>query len=385
MPRPRARPLFELGGQWIAHDPGSKKLYRFWTEPGTGRTRRSSLGTEHIGEAKLKLAKIVSAEAPKSRSSSLSVVLQIYFVEHTDKLPSKEVARSHGRKLLLFLGSTARVEVFTETKQRKFVEACLEQGNKLAYVARIMTTLSAALTHSKIREPEIIYTESAMMRNWKLTGSTRRKAYIPTDEECATLALSEMSVMLRRWMIIQALTGGRPQTGVDLKPSQFNRESGVIDLNPEGRTQNKKHRAKVKAGRTLRLLLSRWERNGLNAFGGRYCGYATLEGVKSAVQRLAADTGIPISTYSWRQKVTTVLRRARVPEDQVSELLGHKRPGLRTTAGYGDWDPDYQREAAAALDSWFWRIRKSAKLKAADQTNSQGTPEGTAAGKRRAV
>lgn len=385
MPRPRARPLFELGGQWIAHDPGSKKLYRFWTEPGTGRTRRSSLGTEHIGEAKLKLAKIVSAEAPKSRSSSLSVVLQVYFVEHTDKLPSKEVARSHGRKLLLFLGNTARVEVFTEPKQRKFVEACLEQGNKLAYVARIMTTLSAALTHSKIREPEIIYTESAMMRNWKLTGSPRRRAYIPTDEECTTLALSEMSVMLRRWMIIQALTGGRPQTGVDLKPSQFNRESGVIDLNPEGRTQNKKHRAKVKAGRTLRLLLSRWERSGLNAFGGRYCGYATLEGVKSAVQRLAADTGIPISTYSWRQKVTTVLRRARVPEDQVSELLGHKRPGLRTTAGYGDWDPDYQREAAAALDNWFWRIRKSAKLKAADQTNSQGTPEATAAGKRRAV
>jgi hypothetical protein len=53
------------------------------------------------------------------------------------------------------------------------------------------------------------------------------------------------------------------------------------------------------------------------------------------------------------QKAVTVLRRARVPEDQVSELLGHKRPNLRTTAGYGDWDPDYQREAAAALDAWF--------------------------------
>jgi hypothetical protein len=100
-----------------------------------------------------------------------------------------------------------------------------------------------------------------------------------------------------------------------------------------------------------------------------------MEGVKSAVQRLAAESGVPIFTYSWRQKVTTVLRRARVPEDQVSELLGHKRPSLRTTAGYGDWDPDYQREAAAALDSWFWRVRQLAKILAITATNSQDTPE----------
>lgn len=115
---------------------------------------------------------------------------------------------------------------------------------------------------------------------------------------------------------------------------------------------------------------------GLGPFGDRYCGYETMEGVKSGVQRVAADTGIPITTYSWRQKVTTVLRRARVPEDQVSELLGHKRPNLRTTAGYGDWDPDYQQEAAAALDSWFWRVRKLAKTIMAEATlNSQGTPK----------
>jgi integrase len=176
--------------------------------------------------------------------------------------------------------------------------------------------------------------------------------------------------MLRRWMII--LTGGRPQTAVDLEPSQFNRDAGVVDLNPVERTQNKKHHAKVKAGRALRFLLTRWEKAGLGQFGDRYCGYETMEGAKSGVQRLAAETGIPISTYSWRQKVTTILRRVRVPEDQVSELLGHKRPNLRTTAGYGDWDPDYQREAAAALDSWFWRILKLAKAVAAEaRSNSK--------------
>ena len=376
MPRPRARPLFEFGEQWIAHDPGSKKLYRFWTEQGTGRTRRASLGTEDLQEAIVILVALVREAKPKTSSSSLSLVLQTYFTEHAETLPSKDIVRSHIRKLLAVMGAATLVETITEAKQREFVEGCLEDGNKLAYAARIMTTLSAALVHSRVREPEIVYTESAMVRRWKLSSSPRRKAYIPTDDECARLAVTDMPVMLRRWMIIQALTGGRPQTAVDLTPNQFNREAGIVDLNLPERTQNKKYRAKVRAGRALRFLLTHWEKAGLGPFGDRYCGYTSMEGVKSAIQRLAVETSIPISTYSWRQKATTVLRRARVPEDQVSELLGHKRPNLRTTAGYGDWDPDYQREASAALDKWFWRVRRLSKAIAADLApNSRGTPE----------
>ena len=101
-----------------------------------------------------------------------------------------------------------------------------------------------------------------------------------------------------------------------------------------------------------------------------------MEGVKSALQRIAADTGIPISTYSFRQKVTTILRKAGVPEDQVSAMLGHKRPNLRTTAGYGEYAPDYQKDAAAALDAWFWRIVELARNLAAKRAaNSRHTPD----------
>ena len=100
--------------------------------------------------------------------------------------------------------------------------------------------------------------------------------------------------------------------------------------------------------------------------------------MKSGLQRLSADTAIPVSTYSFRQKVTTVLRRSRnprVPEDQISELLGHRRPNLRVTAGYGEWDPDYQCEAALALDRWFLTVRKLAKAKLAEM-NAQGATPG---------
>jgi integrase len=306
----------------------------------------------------------------------LSIILERYFEDQTDKLRSAKVARGHGRKMLAFFGATVRVKALTETKQKEFVEHCLRQGLKLSYVARIMVTMAASLSHSKLNEPEIIYTEAAMTRKWRLTSTPPTKAYIPTDEECARLVLADMPVMLQRWIVIQMMTGGRPQTGVDLAPPQFNRDSGIVDLNPALRPQNKKYRAKVRAGRTFRFLLNRWQKMGLGPHGDRYCGYSTIEGVKSALQRVVAETGIPVSTYSWRQKVTTVLRRARVPEDQIADLLGHRRPHLRTTAGYGDWDPDYQREAAAALDAWFWHIRRMARELAASQAaNSRGTPD----------
>ncbi len=65
-----------------------------------------------------------------------------------------------------------------------------------------------------------------------------------------------------------------------------------------------------------------------------------------------------ISTYSFRHKVATVLRQGRVSEDQVSQMLGHRRVNLRTTGGYGEWSPDYLADAANAIDAWFLRVQK---------------------------
>jgi hypothetical protein len=86
------------------------------------------------------------------------------------------------------------------------------------------------------------------------------------------------------------------QTGVDRAPSRFNRDSGIVGSDPAMRRQNEKYRAKVKAGRIFRFLPNPWEKVGLDPYGDRYCGYSTIEGVKSALQCVAADTGIPVST-----------------------------------------------------------------------------------------
>lgn len=134
-----------------------------------------------------------------------------------------------------------------------------------------------------------------------------------------------------------------------------------MNLNPPERRQNKKFRSTVREARVLRGWFDKWEREGLDPFGGRYCGYTTIEGVKTALQALRGRGAVNlplISTYSFRHKVTTVLRRSRVSEDQVSQMLGHRRENLRVTGGYGEWSPDYLTDAAAAIDAWFLRVQK---------------------------
>ena len=75
--------------------------------------------------------------------------------------------------------------------------------------------------------------------------------------------------------------------------------------------------------------------------------------------------------YSIRHKMTSVLRRSRVSEDQIAVQLGHRRPNLRTTGGYGEFDPDYLSDAAAAIEAFFVRLQTFTKR---SLFNSHGTP-----------
>lgn len=74
---------------------------------------------------------------------------------------------------------------------------------------------------------------------------------------------------------------------------------------------------------------------------------------------------VAISAYSFRHIVSTVLRRSNrihaVTDDDVSLQLGHKRPQVRTTAGYGEWEPDYLLNASKATDTWFATMQKKVR------------------------
>ena len=377
MPRPRKSPLFELGEQWIGTVPGSRVLYRFWDDAGAGGTRRQTLGTEDLAEAKLKLAEIVVKGRESPPTAMLPIVLEKYFSEHTDGKPSEGVSRSAGRVMIAFWGITIRVSALTEERQKEFVQSIVNRGSSLSYASRILTVLHSALRHAKI-EHEIIYSEARIAAKWRLDAKAPRRTFVPSDDELARLLGADMPEGLWRWILIQMATAGRPQTAIDLRPAARMREACVVCLNPANRKQNKKYRATVREPNVLKGWLNKWEDevrekspNGNVDPAWSYCGYRSIEAVKTVLERLRAkpEVNLPrLSTYSFRHKVTTVLRRAklthRVTEDDIALQLGHRRPHLRTTAGYGEWDPEYLTTAAAAIDSWFVALQLKVQKRA---------------------
>ena len=182
--------------------------------------------------------------------------------------------------------------------------------------------------------------------------------------------------MAFRWIIIAINTACRPEAALDLGPDQIDLDSRLVDLNPEGRPQEPtKYRPAIR----LTENLAAWSEVMPSAIQdvesieeqeqlarerpwklrARYVPYRTVDSLQSTFNRTRAKeaVGLPrIVPYSIRHKMTTVLRTKQVPEDQVSVLLGHRRPEYRTTRLYGEYDPSYLRDAADAIDEYICEL-----------------------------
>jgi len=373
MPRARSKPLFELQGQWIANISRTPILYRCWTDPGTGRSCRASLGTADIELARKRFVEtVLIQDTAKTPEASLAAILENYFLERTDKLASGKHARLAGKILLGFWGETVRASQITEAKQKEFAEWSIKQGHSLSYISRNLSVLSAAIKRTEI-PIKIRFGKREIAERWTLLVKPPRKAFIPTDADVARLLmLPDLPQAFFRWAVMASLTGGRPEAVLELTPAQRTREAALIDLNPAGRTQNKKYRPVVKEPPSLSVCLDRWEQEmraevakrqlttpaRADIGQERYCDYASVESVQTAMERTRAKIGLPfLSVYSFRHKAVTVLRKSRVPEDEIAMQIGHKRPGLATTAGYGEWDPGYLERATAALEAWWQHVQ----------------------------
>jgi hypothetical protein len=364
MPRPRARALFELGGHWIAAEPGKPGLYQFWFDAGTGRTRRASLGTADLETAKTLLAEIVIKGRPKGAETHLSIVLEDYFLNHTDHLPSKDPARNAGRILLECWGAMIKTGSITEERQKRFIDWSMKRGHSLSYVARNLGVLAAALKRAKIPH-SVVYSEGVIIAKWPdIKPKIARKTFIPSDDELVRILRAPMPENLRRWILNSMATVGRPAAVLELGPASRDKDARLIALNPAERRQNKKFRATVREPKIMTRWLDKWDKVGLGNIGGRYCGYASVDSIDTALRRICArkTVNLPqLSVKSFRHKGTTVLRKAAVPVEQISYQLGHRRPEERSTRGYGEYDPNYLAEATAALDAWITRILRLAQ------------------------
>lgn len=376
MPRPRKAPLFELGGQWIAREPGRDGFWRFWYDARTQRVRRERLGSSDLEKAKIELAQaVLKAETP-SWASPLAAIMTRYHEEHSDHIRSAKMARAASRKALAFYGAAALVSDLTEDRQAEFVKHLASEGASSGYIARILGVIAAGVAHCRIGGMEV-FTSKAWIAKHAPKAAPPRKVAIPSDRDIERALSAEIPEPLFRWMLISLATGARPEAAMDLSPKQ--RADGLLALNPPGRAQNKKFRPQVREPAFLTPYLDQWEKDATLAIYGRYVAYGAVSGVQTALDRLHEAGGPRLSAYSIRHKVTTVLRRAKrhgVTEDDIAVQLGHKRPDVRMTGEYGEFDPDYLDAVVKALDAWLGglKFQRTAPAEKARHENGRFKP-----------
>lgn len=341
MPSHPQKALFQIGGYWIAKEPKRDGYWYFFRDRDAGHVRRRKLGSSDLEEAKIELARIVLTSAPKHEGALVSAVMLAYHEGHSDKIRSAGMARTATRKALSYFGETVTVSDLTDSSMNKFASRLILDGASPAYVQRIVNVLAAGFRYSKLPV------------DWKLRlpQAAPRRVPIPTDEEVRKLFAAKPIESMKRWMILSLATGARPEAVLELCPSQ--RRDGLLYLNPPERSQTKKYRPVVREPAYLTPWLDLW-----GTKGDRYVGYHSQSAVRSALKRLIGKSGVNVAAYSFRHKVATILRQAKrqgVTEDDIATQLGHRRPNLKVTSGYGEYDPDYLDTAASALSAWLSR------------------------------
>ncbi len=338
--------VFEIGDYWISKRPDGKGGWqRTWYDKKARQTRRVSLGTADLEEAKLILAGwVLKNETMVDEDPAvvpLATVLMRYWNEHASKLRSRHVIEPNLALWNEFFGPVTVADL-TKRRIREFIDDLRAKKWGPATINRCLCDGRSALNRAK-RESEIT---SVPFIPTVEVGEPKERAL--TLDQMAIVFDNVKSDHLVMFCLVMANTMARPEAVLELTRFQLDFESKLVRLNPEGRKQTKKYRPTVPMTNTLLPWLQKVKTNYIVTYhGGR------VFSVKKAFQRLPKIAkGLPerISPYCIRHTMAKELRRRGVPPWEVQGMLGHKAAGLRTTEIYAKYDPSYLSAARVAID-----------------------------------
>jgi len=175
------------------------------------------------------------------------------------------------------------------------------------------------------------------------------REWIPSFEEFGRFidAIDVRQENLFRFVMLALNTWARPEAIIDFRTEgQVNWVFGVVDLNPPGRRQTKKHRPKIKLTENLTDWLRHWGAPAPLLWNGQ-----PVTTMKKTFKRHAIACGLPHFTqYGIRHFMATWVRRAKpvVSKEQRDVWLGHD--DRRTASWYEHNDPDFLEDARRATD-----------------------------------
>jgi integrase len=386
MPSSASR-IWEYGGYWIGRATGSDYFYACWWDKRAGRTRRRSLETKVLAEAQDLLIELAGSAARNSSSRSPDAILLVaafdFYYENDVKFkPSAKPAFRAMQLAIEFaderIGPDARVSHFTSLRQREFMRWCVEKyGHSAGTIARNLSVASAAFGFCRkpqvVRdgfdnEIEVTMLDSApavctqpkeVARLTELPESSPRE-WIPTFEELGRFvdAIDVRQENLFRFVMLALNTWARPEAIIDFRADgQVNWAFGVVDLNPPGRRQTKKHRPKIKLTDNLAEWLRLWDSPAPMVWDGQ-----PVTTMKKTFKRHAVACGLPRFTqYSIRHFMATYVRHEKPPvsREQRDVWLGHD--DRRTAKWYEHNDPEFLEDARRATDSIIEQLQRHTK------------------------
>jgi integrase len=196
--------------------------------------------------------------------------------------------------------------------------------------------------------PAVCTQPKEVARLTELPESTPRE-WIPSFEEFGRFidAIDARQENLFRFVMLALNTWARPEAIIQFRvDKQVDWAFGVVDLNPPGRRQTKKHRPKIRLTDNLTDWLRHWDAPAPLMWDGQ-----PVTTMKKTFKRHAVACGLPQFTqYSIRHFMATYARLAKPPvsKEQRDDWLGHSDG--RTANWYEHRDPEFLEDARRATD-----------------------------------
>ena len=358
----------QIGAYWLSRKPGragrDDAWCRTWYDERTRQTCRVSLGTTDFREASLRLAAWVVSNERSGNAAPDQVLIETlllnYWNDHAQHLPS---AKTQWLGLSYWQEYWARRTVadITPHEQRRFREWLARRGTGASGIDRILSVGRAALNRARKWQEiaEVPHIFGTMTAEAKRARDPKGRPISP--EELARLMDAARSRHMLTFLLLAANTLARPAAILELGPAQFDATHGLLDLNPPGRTQNKKFRPIVPVTATVLPWLMRNVGS-----SGRYVSYRNKP-VGSILHmwrltRAAAGLNERVTPYSIRHGLARELRKRRVPTEQLSLVLGHLPSGsAATTSIYAPYEPGFLADAADAIEDVMAEVRTHLK------------------------
>ena len=344
----RSEELYRLGEYWIAGRNGSDKLYRYWYDEQRKVTRRASLGTASLEDAKEKLTTwFIAQKTPRNTELDdilLSEVLLRYYENHASKQKSFDQSRTHLTYWLKHFGPDTTLRQATDPQNLDgFVADLQERGLSTSYINRILTDGRSAVNRAW-KKAEI---SSAPFIGLLKVGDMEPKGRPLDMDELRLFYHTADSEHLKRYILWGLATAARTSAILELHRSQIDLDAGIVNLNPRGRQQTKKLRPTVKLPRQMRPLVE-------DGFQITYRDQPVAS-IRNAwvKQRQRCHLDDRVNPYSLRHTIARHLRASGVPAWEVAAQLGHKKRENSVTEIYAPMDPTYLSQSLEAIEDFL--------------------------------